>query len=154
MEYKKKDVVIGFIIILLILFGLYTYRKIKTPKPLNTDTNNGISFIEELKDSFNYEIADDVKTIRLEDVSGGDGRGIATENEILADLSDPETGYYYQVWLEKNGEYISLGKMGIVKGGWLSKYDKSSYEGYNNVVVSLEKVVDNKIETKILEGSF
>ena len=87
-------------------------------------------------------------------MSSGNGRGIATNKEILVDIEDPATGYFYEGWLEKSGNLISLGKLQIAKGGWLLEYDGSKYPEYKKIIISLERVLDNKIEKRILEGSF
>lgn len=152
MTYSKRDVLIGLIFIILIVVASLVYKKVKTPKPLEDDSVNNISFLEEIKNDFRYDIPDDIKVAELKDVAGGDGRGIVTETEILADLIDPEVGFY-QVWVEKDGEYVSLGKMRVAKGGWMIEYEKINSQFPVKFIVSLEKTFDNKIETKILEGT-
>jgi hypothetical protein len=90
----------------------------------------------------------DVEKIELKDVSGGSGIGIATRNEILADLSTLPNGQFYQGWLENSsGKTVLLGTLKLAKGGWILNYNSSVYPGYNKVIVTAG--------TKhILEGSF
>lgn len=154
MNYKRKDVVIGLIIILLIVAGSFVYKKIKTPKPLEDGESDNISFLEEIKNDFKYDIPDDVRTIELKDVSGDDNRGIATENELLADLAAPKEGYFYQAWIEDDGNLNSLGKLVEGKGGWMLEFAEISDISGKKIIVSLENDFDSKIENRILEGSF
>lgn len=156
MNYNKKDVVIGFVIIALIIVASLIYRKINNPnlKVKDSISPTPISFQKEIENKFNIVIPENTNSIELVDISGGNGRGIATKSEILADIDDPASGYFYEGWLSKDNNFVSLGKLQVAKGGWLLEYNGSNYTDYNNVIVSLEKVFDNKIETKILEGSF
>ena len=156
MNFSKRDILIGFIIIALIIFGASYYRKIKNPfnKATSISTPISISFKDEFENNFKYDIPEDQNSIELKDVSGGDARGIATEKEILVDAADPSTGYYYEAWLIKDDQAVSLGKLQVAKGGWLLEYDKNKNSEYQKIIISLEKINDNKIETKILEGSF
>lgn len=154
MNFSKKDVIIGFIIIAAVIFGAYYYKNSKNPKLDTLNTPVEIGFRSELENSFKYDIPEGVDSVELKDVSGGTGRGIATKNEVLADLDDPEVGYFYQAWLENGGEPVSIGKLQIAKGGWLIEYNKTEYSDYKKIIISLEKGFDSKIEKRILEGSF
>lgn len=161
MNYSKKDIIIGFIIIAVVVSGAFLYRKLKNPKISLAPTPASISFQKDLEDSFKYDIPDDVGSIELKDVSGdppageaGNGRGIATKNEVLADIEDPATGYFYQAWTEENGNFVSLGKLQMVKGGWLLDYSNLKLDNAEKIVISLEKDYDAKMEKRILEGSF
>lgn len=154
MNFPKRDVITGLLIVIIIVAGVFFYKKLKTPKPLATNTPVSISFKKELESQFKYQIPEGVESIELKDVRGGTGRAIATKGEILADIEDPTTGAFYQGWLEKDGSLVSLGKMQMAKGGWLLEYDSSKFPEYKKVVVSLEKTYDSKMEEKVLEGSF
>ncbi len=152
---KKKDIIVG-LIILVVVAGIFYFFKnransLKVPET-NEPTINQIE--QNLKDKFNFNVPGDVEKTDLKDVSGGDGVGIATRTEILADLADPNAGYFYQAWLEKDEKLVSLGKLGMAKGGWLISYSSSKFPGYDKVVISLEKVFDNNLEKRVLEGSF
>ena len=154
MNYSKKDIIIGFIIIAVVVSSAFLYRKLKNPKISLAPTPASISFQKDLEDSFKYDIPDDAGSIELKDVSGENGRGIATKNEVLADIEDPATGYFYQAWTEENGNFVSLGKLQMVKGGWLLDYSNLKLDNAEKIVISLEKDYDAKMEKKILEGSF
>lgn len=154
MNFNKKDVVIGFIIIAVAIGGAFLYRRLKNPNTNVVSSPTSISFQKDLEDSFKYDIPDDVGSIELKDVSGENGRGIATKNEVLADIEDPATGYFYQAWTEENGNFVSLGKLQMVKGGWLLDYSNLKLDNAEKIVISLEKDYDAKMEKRILEGSF
>lgn len=149
-----SNVVIGFVIIILIVAGAFYYRKTLRDKKVSAPTPVSIEFKKDFADSFKIDIPSDVNTIELKDVSGGDSRGIATNREILIDANDPEKGFYYEAWLESSDKLVSLGKLQIAKGGWILSYDNSKNLDSTKVVISLEKINDNKIEKRILEGSF
>lgn len=155
MNSNKKDIVTGIIVVLVVIGGVYLFRYLKKDKTI-TPSSSPVSyeFKKDFEESFNFDIPDNVNSIELKDISGGDGRGIATESEILADIDEPESGYFYEAWLDNGENIVSLGKLKSIKGGWLVEYKKGSNPGYNKVVVSLEKVDDKKIEKRILEGSF
>jgi len=156
MNFNRKDVFIGLVIVAVVILGAVLYKRLKTPKVLPTPAPQTVSYKDELESIFNLTIPEDTNTINLKDVSGGNARGIATTNEILVDIEDPADGYFYQGWIENpdNGNLISLGKLKIAKGGWLLEYNGSKNPEYTKIIVTLEKVFDSKLETKILEGSF
>lgn len=146
---KTRDVVLGLIVLVILILGVFWIRKVRNDRALKLEVTPTPTTEERISDSFNgLTIPTDTKKAELNDVSGGDGFGVATEDMVLADLSDPEAGYFYQVWLEKDGKLTSLGKMRVAKGGWLLEGNISG-----KVIVSLERVFDGNIETKILEGS-
>lgn len=162
MNYSRKDVIVGFAIILIIIAGAIYYKKIKSPKVLPSPTPVEISYQEDFDtrggyfNKFKFDIPNNSNSIELKDVSGGDARGIATEKEVLVDANDPEIGYFYEAWLQDSNtqELVSLGKLQIVKGGWLLEFDKSKLSDAEKVIISLEKKFDNILEKRILEGSF
>lgn len=146
---KTRDTVIGLIVLVILITGALWIRKARIEKAeklqLTTPTTE-----EKIANSFNnLEIPEDVTKIELKDVSGGDGFGIATADTVLVDLPDPEAGTFYQVWVEEGGNLTPVGRMRVAKGGYLLEGNISG-----KVVVSRESVNDNKVETKILEGSF
>lgn len=154
MNYSKRDVIIGFTIIALIIIGAFLYKRSKSPQINLISTPTPITFQKDIEESFKYDIPDNINSIELKDVSGGNGRGIATDKEVLADIDDPISNNFYQGWLEKEGNFISLGKLKIVKGGWLLEYNKSKLQDASKIIISLESVFDNTVEKKILEGTF
>ncbi|EKE05694.1 MAG: hypothetical protein ACD_19C00182G0022 [uncultured bacterium] len=154
MNYSKKDVLIGFVIILIIIAGAFYYRIINNPKVLPSPTPVEISYQEDFENKFKFDIPDNANTLELKDVSGGNGRGLATNKEILADVENPQSGYFYQGWIEDNDKLTSLGKLIEAKGGWILKFPEISNTNNKKIIISLENKLDNKIEKRILEGSF
>lgn len=153
MNFNKKDVVVGLILLLVLVGGFYLYnKKQKSKTALPTPTPVSVSYRKNFENNFKLDIPDNVNAFELKDVSGGDGQGIATDKEILADIKDPESDYFYQGWLEKDGKLVSIGKLVESKGGWMLEYDSSFLEGADKVIVSLEKTYDSTIEKRILEG--
>jgi len=163
---NKRDIVIGLVILALVV-GIIFWSKKPRITSIETPTPTPEAKIEE---KFNYEIPEDVNKIDLVDVSGGGSRGIATrvykdgrfEHVILADLPDPQAGYFYQGWLATKGKegkvgfsYVKTGKLRMAKGGYLLEFEsKNDYTSFSQVWVTLEKVDDTKPEKHILEGSF
>lgn len=167
MRFKTKDVVVGIIIIAVVVTAALVYRNLKSPKSLPTPTTSPT--IKEMVEGFNWEIPDDVESVELTDVSGGDGRAIATRkyvggsfsHAVLADLADLSGGAFYEGWLVRGSEgdnnfhFISTGKMRIAKGGYLLEFSSPiDYSDYLGVVITKEFKDDKFPETHILEGSF
>lgn len=153
---RRRDIVTG-LVILVVVAGLVYWFKFRKPTPSVPQVNNpSIQQVEQgIEDKFKFKVPDNVEKAQLKDITGGDGSGIATKNEILVDLPDPEPGTFYQAWLQNaNGKLLSLGKLGMVKGGWLISYNGADYPTYNKIVISQEKVLDGAIEERVLEGSF
>ncbi|MBX4205906.1 anti-sigma factor [Candidatus Microgenomates bacterium] len=149
---NRRDALVGFLILIVLAVVIYMFAKPNLPKQtVNIPSPKPEEVVEQ---RFKLQIPDDIEKAELTDVSGGTGSGIATRSEILVDLPDPEQGKFYQAWLEKDGNLVSLGKMGMEKGGWLISYSGSRYPSYNKVVVSLETRFDSSLETKVLEGNF
>lgn len=150
LKMRNKDIVVGALVLVVIVSAILISRNLKIKKNLVLPSSTP-SIQNQIESKFgNIIIPPDTEKIDLKDVSGGVGMGIATKEVILADLPEPDSGYFYQAWVEKSGKLVSLGKMRIGKGGYIFE---GSVEG-EKVVVSREKVFDNKPETKILEGSF
>lgn len=160
MNFSKKDVITGLIVVLLIFLATYIYKKIKTPKllpenvPVSVNFKKDFDIVDEIADNFKVNISEDQKLVDLKDVTGGNSRGIVTETEIYLDADSLPQGYFYQGWLEKDGELKSLGNFVEAKGGWILEYSKSQVEDYKKVIVSKERYLDSKVEEKLLEGSF
>lgn len=144
--------IIGIIIILIIIGGAYLYKKLNTPKLEISTTPTSIEFQEDVENDFKYNIPENTTTVELK----GDGRGLTTNKEILADVENPATGYFYEAWLQDsgNGNLTSLGKLVEGKGGWMLEFPVISNTEGQKIIISLEKKFDNEIEKKILEGSF
>ncbi len=168
MKDNVRDIVIGIVILVIVLGGIYLVRRQKTPAPLPTPTPVS-EFEQNLKDRFNITVPENVEKATLKDVNGQAGEGLATRNfenqkftfTALANLEDPKPGYFYQVWLvrgtpqDANYNILSLGTMRLAKGGYLLEYESfKDYSDYQNVIVTLERALGAKPQERILEGSF
>lgn len=154
MRFNRRDVILGLVIVVIVIFGTLLVRRYRTSRLAQTTPTPTPSIRKDIQDQFKYQIPENTATTELKDVSGGDGRALATDKEILADIADPKPGYFYQAWLENNGKLVSLGRLVSAKGGWMVSYDASKNPDYKKIIVSEEKVFDNTIETRVLEGSF
>lgn len=157
---KKKDIVIGVIVLSVLSLILVFYNKSKAPNL--TEIENLKQNESKIEEEFKIDIPEDIEKALLEDVAGGDSLGIATrefENgmftlTVLADLPDLDIGFY-QAWLVKDDMYVSLGKASVAKGGYLLEFNSSiDYSDYNKVQVTQEIVFDSTPEVTILEGEF
>lgn len=144
---KTRDVVIGLIVLVVLVSAAFLIRRGLTKKTLTVPTPTP-SVQQQIENSFGgITIPAGIEKTDLVNVSGGEGVGIATKTEVLANLPDLEAGQSYQVWLQKDDKKVLLGKMRIAKGGWILEYDSSKYPGYNKIIVTLG-------DKNILEGSF
>lgn len=158
---NRRDVIIGLVILALVAGLVYWFRKpaknkltVSTPAP---------SVVKNIENRFNLTIPDNLEKAELKDITGGEGSGLATRSyenakftlTVLANLPDLTQGAFYQVWLVKDGTNLSLGKMRVAKGGFLLEFEANkNYSDYKKVLVTLEKVLDSKVEKQVLEGSF
>lgn len=144
---------VAFIVVVAVVAGvIYIKNRAKIAQKVNPTASPSIQ--QQIENKFKgLVIPTDAEKIELKDVSGGVGMGIATRNEILADLPTLPNGQFYQGWLEKDlpeqtgGKIILLGNLIMAKGGWILNYDSSKYLGYNKVIVT-------QGAKHILEGSF
>jgi len=166
---KRKDIVIGFLIILLVFGVIYQVRRKRPNKELVVPETLSSSIEEKLEEKFKIEIPEDVSKAELKDVSGGDSSGIATrkfENgvfsqTIIADLPEIKVGSFYQGWLvrgetgSENFSQVSTGQLIFGKGGWTLNFEsKKDYSDHTKVIVTLETKADNTPEKVVLEGNF
>ena len=162
---SKRDIVIGFVIFAIVAAVIFWTKK---PRVIPVESPAPTASPQKIEEIFNYTIPEGVEKTDLKDVLGTGANGIATrkyENNkfelvILADLEDPNEGFY-QAWLAKGKEgevgfsYVKLGSLRLAKGGYLLEFESASdYTSYNQVLVTLEKTDDTKIEKRVLEGSF
>jgi hypothetical protein len=150
---KTRDLVIGFIFLVGIVAAILIIKgkaKVNSlPIPVATPVASSPSIHQKLQSKFqNLVIPDGGDQIDLTDVTGGSAMGIATRNEIIADLPTLAKGQFYQGYLENSsGKTVLLGTLSMKKGGWILDYDSSRFPGYDKVVIS-------QGSTHILEGSF
>jgi hypothetical protein len=148
---KTRDLVIGFIFLVGIVAAILIIKgKAKVNNlPVPTVPTSTPSVQQKLQSKFqNLIIPNGGDQIDLTDVSGGPSMGIATRNEIIADLPDLTKGQFYQAYLANpSGKTVLLGTLSMKKGGWILDYDSSRFPGYNKVIIAQGL-------TRILEGSF
>jgi hypothetical protein len=143
-----KYILTGFVALVIIIAGVLLIstkgKIVKVPVPSASP-----SIQKQIESKFKgLTIPADTERIELKDVSGGSSMGIATKNEILADLPDLAKGQFYQVWLRNSsGKLVLIGTLKMEKGGWLLNYDLAEFPGYNNVIIM-------QGFKHILEGSF
>lgn len=148
LRMRGRNIFIAFIfVVAVIAVILYVKNRSKISPKVNPTATPSIQ--TQIEGKFKgLIIPTDAEKIDLKDVSGGSGMGLATRNEILADLPVLPSGQFYQGWLENaSGKTALLGTLKSVKGGWILNYNSSVYPGYNKVVVMVG-------EKHILEGSF
>ncbi|MCX6704055.1 MAG: hypothetical protein NTZ07_01270 [Candidatus Woesebacteria bacterium] len=144
---RAKDILAAFIVIVVVVAGILVIKnRAKIAQKVSPTASPSIQ--QQIESKFKgLVIPGDQEKIELKDVSGGLGMGIATRNEILADLPTLPNGQFYQGRLEKDGKTVLLGTLKMAKGGWILNYNSSVYPGYNKVIVTVG-------EKHILEGSF
>lgn len=114
------------------------------------------------------------QTITLRDINGGSSSGSVTRNittgrvthSITANLAAPAEGQFYQAWMIKFGEPpFNVGTLSRKEDGIYTLEtdyqfvpEQSSFTTFetihNTIVISLETVDDNTLETRVLEGTF
>jgi hypothetical protein len=164
---KKADIVIGLVILAILAGIIFWVRRPKEELQVPENTTDNVE--EKMESFFNIEIPEDAEKAQLKDVTGGNASGIATRDQgngtfvhvVLADLPDPEEGFFYEGWLvrgktgDENFDFISTGKMTMAKGGYLLEFEsQDDLSEYTGVVITLEEVEDANPEKHILEGSF
>lgn len=147
LKVRIKRILVAFVAIVVIIVGVLVIKN-RTKIAPKVGPTVSPSIQQQIESKFKgLVIPPDQEKIELKDVSGGVGMGIATRNEILADLPTLANGKFYQGWLEKDGKAVLLGTLNLAKGGWILNYNSSVYPGYNKVIVT-------QGSTHILEGSF
>ncbi len=160
-------IVFGLIVILGILWGGYRYLRGKAQRVKNIQTVSGSAVStsgqeKKLLEKTKLEVPEEGDKIALKDVVGGEAIGVARrvkkdnryEISVIADLSEPGAGEFYEGWVVVDGKETTLGRLLVEKGGYIvEKVLGDEVKDKILVVVSLEKKDDGKIEKKVLEGS-
>lgn len=165
---KTRDIVIGLIVLVVLISGALIIRNgrkaptsgIALPTPNFAQVENKFPSLT---------IPSNADRVNLNSVNGATGMGESFRTysngrfslTIMADLSAPKTGYFYQGWLvrgnagDANFALVSTGKLSLAKGGYITEFSAiKDYSDYKKVVVTLEKVYDATPEQHVLEGSF
>lgn len=164
---KARDVVTGFIVVLILIGGFLLIKKNKANK-LSVVPTPGPSIEEQITSKFGgITIPSDRDKADLTDASGGNALGIATREyeggkfslTVLGDLPEPTPGSHYQAWIIKddgtNIAYVNVGELRTAKGGYLTDYASSKdFTEFKKVIVTSETNFDTTPEKKVLEGSF
>ncbi len=167
------------IILIVLLFSLLIggiivmyYLILKSPVTQKPTSQTPIPATEEVpKETVSHYVGS--QTITLRDESDGAPSGSAYRNistsrvkhSITALLPDLEQDKYYQAWMIKPGNTFKLGTLSINDQGSYSldtnfQFDSSTFlftdfdTIHNTIVISLETINDQTIETKLLEGTF
>ncbi len=160
---RARNVLVGIvIIIIIILVAVFFIRRqqslniITVASPLPTLPS---TYQQDLQNNFGITVPSDAKKADLRDVTGNNQMGLVTLEKqnytVIANLEDPTPPYFYQAWLVKDNDIVSLGKLDIAKGGWMVNYSASrDLSDHKMVWITYERVLDNTPEKHILEGSF
>lgn len=145
---KTRDIVIGFVFLVILIAGVLWIYRIKNKKTVSTPLPTP-NISQQVKNAFpSLNIPDGVEKANLNDLTGGNSIGVATRTEIVANLPEASNGQKYQVILENSkGETKNIGSMRISKVGYILEYSSSKFPGYNKVIIMLGN-------TRVLEGSF
>lgn len=168
---KTSDIVKGGLIVAAIAGFFYFTNQSGQDDTTDFDSSTPQDTLEEtenqIEERFRTEIPEGAERaeLRSDDV---DGRALATREvtdegttvSVLADLPDPETGFY-QAWIqrgeegEEEFERISLGRLTVAKGGYVTEYSSADdLSDYDQVVLSQETSQDSEPEEILIEGSF
>ena len=162
---NRRDIVIGIVILALLAGVVYWIRRPKEPL---IDLPETPSIEEQIEESFQTEIPEDVEKTEMIDVTGGASTGIGTRkfedgvysHTVLADLPDLELGFY-EGWLvtgkegDEDFDFFSTGRMRLAKGGYILEFSSTTdYSDHQQVVITHELVADATPEDHVLEGSF
>jgi len=146
---KTRDIVIGLVVLVVLITTVLLVKRSLNKKTTTIVPSQQISIQQKIKNTFpGLTIPKDTPQTNLVDVNGGESFGIATKNEILANLPDLAAGKVYQVWLGNDqGKTVFLGDLKNAKGGYLIVYNSSNYPGYNKIFITSNG-------KDILRGSF
>lgn len=154
-----------FVVVVLILLGIWVWQRVRGPKTNLTSEELVLNDqVNQFLDQAGFEIPDDVERANLADVSGGNATGVATRKTdngtsqftVLAALPDLDSGWY-QAWLNNSdgSAPVSLGKLRVAKGGYLVETTTNQdWSDKSQVTVTLEQTMDDQPESTILKGSF
>ena len=152
---KSRDVVIGFIFLVVLIAGTFWLIKNRNLKKLTTPLPTP-NITSEVNKAFpNLTVPKGGERADLNRVSGSEGVGVATRQKtnsqttitVMANLPTPQAGNY-QAAVTNGTQTITLGKMEVTKSGYLVNFvTVQDLNGYNKVIVS-------NGNSNILEGSF
>lgn len=171
-----KKIFIFIIIILIIIFAFIFYNnKRKTEEAeveKQTDSAGNEEEIIENDEKINNSILTTIlnnsttEKISLAAVDGSNSKGIGYRlikdgklfHIVIAEMPKPIEGNNYEGWLVQLSP-LKFFSTGVMKensnGDWILEYESDKYQPeYNQVVITLETVVDATPEKHIIEGQF
>ena len=161
---KKGDIVKGAIVIAAVA-GIIYYIGQTNEEPQDTQTPISQNTLEEtqrqIEERFRTQVPEGVDRTELKR-EGVDGVALATREvtetgtniSILADLPDPQVGFY-QAWIEKEDEMISLGRLDIAKGGFVVEFtSERDLSEYDKVMITQQSDQQSSPEDVVIEGRF
>ena len=166
MDKKNRDIVIGAIVIVILVFLVGYFVRKGRNKAAEPQPTSSAEAVREIEDKFKIDIPENAEMLELKNLTQDSISALAARSKtdsmynisVLADLPDPKPGSQYSAWLlkdTKDKEFVKLGNLRIAKGGYLIDYQsKTDYSDYNMVLISEETKNDATIETKLLEGTF
>lgn len=169
---KDKKLPLILLIILVIIFVIYfIFSKSTEPEKLVIEERTStMEFVVSEKKEEVLTLEEKIKShadvlkAELVNVSGGEATGTAyvlrengeLKHYVEADLPVLEEGLFYEGWLVKKEpelEFFSTGVMDNKDDFYTLTYlSKEEYLGFNEVVITLETVIDETPEDHILEG--
>lgn len=171
-----RNVLVGIVVfIVVVLIILFLVRRSQNSSsvavPVYSPLPTSLSlYRQQLQNNFGITVPSSATTADLKDVTGGNQMGLTTLDKsagvndytVLANLNDPNAGYFYQAWLVRGTtgssdfDVISLGTLSIAKGGWLIDYKSSKdLSDHKTVWITEERYATNTPAGKhILEGFF
>jgi ClpP class serine protease len=185
-EFKVQNILIGFGIIVLIVGGVIYLRSKSTkevkpsPSPEEIivqqqqtvkktgETTQPLTEeeIKQIREEVDSVLAKSGQSVALADVAGGQASGEAKRafsNEkfyyklTASGLKLVDKGFYYEGWLEKDSNSLSVGRLELDATGngvlyYTASQDRSDY---NRTLITLEPEDDNpEPAAPILEGNF
>jgi len=160
---NKRDIVIGIVVVVLLVFLFNRLRGVDAPGTVIEDTSQ-TSVEEKVESVLGREIDDNFERVELTGennqlgVAARDIRGGTHIFSVLADLDDLNLGESYQAWLSDGAsvpELISIGVLEGAKGGFVIEKTLSlDPEVFKEVIVSRETRIDATLEKIIFKGSF
>ncbi len=183
---QKSNILIGLGIILLLIASIFYFRAKRQEAPVKPGNFEEIisqeeGLVKKTGEELEVMAEEEIKQIREEvdavlstggeEINLQDVAGMGASGKVKRAFSDgkfylrieasglrlPEKGYFYQGWLKKDDQYLSVGRMEVGLPGEGRLYYTASGDRleYNEVKVTLEPEDGNEAPAKaVLEGSF
>lgn len=159
---KTRDVVIGLIVLVVLISAALIIKNGKKSPVSNTPLPTP-SFQSNVNNFPGIKIPANADRIDLKSVNGSMGMGEAFRTytngkfslTIVANLPAYAKGHFYQGFVSDGKSFVSLGGLGVSKGGYIVNFNSAKdYSSFNKVIVTSETSLGGNPGTHILEGSF